>query len=181
VTRRRRPRFNLGNSPLQGGSFSPRPSGGSPTARRLPRPAPPVTGRRGPRRIPLPRPPAPRPGSSALRQMRQKPGTCHGTGTGTPRIVRAGPSSVKGAPSGRVNSLRSPLTLEPLPAQRPANTGQAEGPARLARGEPLSCQESVDSESRRLACRIRATANGPRRSPAVFDGHPAAAGRTGAR
>ena len=41
------------------------------------------------------------------------------SGAGTPRIVRAGPSSVKGArlplrvrPSGR------PLTLEPLPAQR---------------------------------------------------------------
>jgi hypothetical protein len=31
----------------------------------------------------------------------------------------------------------APLTLEPLPAQRPVNTGQAQGPARLARGEPL--------------------------------------------
>ena len=30
VTCRRRPRFNLGVSPLRGGSFSPRPLGGSP-------------------------------------------------------------------------------------------------------------------------------------------------------
>ena len=30
MTRRRRPRFNLGISPLRGGSFSPRPLGGSP-------------------------------------------------------------------------------------------------------------------------------------------------------
>jgi hypothetical protein len=47
---------------LRGRQLSPRPSDASPTARRLPRTAPPVTGRLRSRRIPLPRPPAPRPG-----------------------------------------------------------------------------------------------------------------------
>jgi hypothetical protein len=37
----------------------------------------------------------------------------------TPRIVQAGPSSLKGAPSARrLLRKRRPLTLEPLPAQR---------------------------------------------------------------
>ena len=55
----------------------------------------------------------------------------HSTGAGTPRIVRADPSSVKGAPTARLLLRKSkPLTLEPLSAQRPVNTGQAEGPAR---------------------------------------------------
>jgi hypothetical protein len=42
--------------------------------------------------------------------------------TGTPRIVRVGPSSVKSAPYGRVahgdGRKRPPLTPEPLPTQR---------------------------------------------------------------
>jgi hypothetical protein len=61
VTRRRQPGFTRGLA-VAGRQLSPRPSDASPTARRLPRSAAPVTGRCGARRIQLPRPPAPRPG-----------------------------------------------------------------------------------------------------------------------
>jgi hypothetical protein len=61
VTRRRRP-GSPGGLAVAGRQLSPRPSDASPTARRLPRAATPVTDRCGPRRTPLPRPPAPRPG-----------------------------------------------------------------------------------------------------------------------
>jgi hypothetical protein len=51
----------------------PRPSDASPTAQRLPRTAPPVTGRLRSSPYPLPRPPASRPGRSPSRHMRQPP------------------------------------------------------------------------------------------------------------
>jgi hypothetical protein len=109
---------SIGGLAVTGRAASPRPSDASPTARRRPAHG-----------TPGDRPPAV-PAVSRCR-ARQHHGQADGVtpdariaanvsqdGTGAPRIVRAGPSSVKGAPCGRVNSLRSPLTLEPLPAQR---------------------------------------------------------------
>ena len=52
--------------------------------------------RRRRRYYPLPRPPAPRPGRRPRNRRAGSPEDVTATGTGTPRLVRAGPSSVKG-------------------------------------------------------------------------------------
>ena len=48
------------------------------------------------------------------RQVHWKPGRCHSDWTGTPRIVRAGPSSLNGAPhpATRGRACGAPLTPE---------------------------------------------------------------------
>ena len=69
--------------------------------RRLPRTAPPVTRRP----VPAATSPMPRGASwscrQASRQVRRSPGEMSVHRAGTPRIVRGGPSGVKGAPSAR--------------------------------------------------------------------------------
>ena len=65
VTRRRQLGFNLGSRRCGAAAFRRALWAEARQARRLPRTAPQVTGRCGPRRIPLPRPPAPRPGRRA--------------------------------------------------------------------------------------------------------------------
>jgi hypothetical protein len=92
----------------------PSPAPG-PTARRQPGHGTPVTGRCGPRRIPLPRSPTPRPrrrvraGCAVSREDVLAVGRdrCAAYCPGWPLQL------IKGAPCGRVNSLRSPLTPEP--------------------------------------------------------------------
>jgi hypothetical protein len=134
VTRRRRVGFNQGSRRCGAAAFRRALWAEAHQARRLPRTAPPVTGRCGPRRIPLPHPPAPRPGRQHSRRVRQSPGSVTATGAGTPRIVRAGPSSVKGtrrsfqtAPQKRSSG---PTLERRRPTSGPDGEGQAEGQAR---------------------------------------------------
>ena len=62
---------------MRGGSFSPRPSAASPTARRLPRTAPPVTGRLRSPPYPAAAPASTTTRPSASRQICRSPGECH--------------------------------------------------------------------------------------------------------
>ena len=109
--------------------------------RRLPRTASPVTDRRGPRRISLPRPPAPRPGRWRRVECADRRMKDHSHGAGTPRIVRVGPSSVKGTRRSFLTASQkrsSGPVLERWSLCQPSGPdgeGQARGQARSARGE----------------------------------------------
>jgi hypothetical protein len=112
-------------------------------ARRLPRTAPRRPAACGPRRSSLPRPPAPRPGRSRRAECATNRESVTATRAGTPRIVRAGPSSVKGTRRSFLKPLRrNDLRDPPLSAgdlcqpSGPDGKGQAGGQARSARGEP---------------------------------------------
>jgi hypothetical protein len=113
-------RGSSGVSPLRGGSFSPRPSDGSPTARRLPRTAPPVTG------------PLAVPAVSRCR-ARQHHDQAINVAASAPAAGRMSQSRARNAahcPDWPLQPQRcfasrcagracgAPLTLEPLPAQR---------------------------------------------------------------
>ena len=87
-------------------------------------------------------------GPVASRQVCRSPGErSQLTGDGTPRIVRAGPSSVKGT---RRSFLTAPQKRSPGPTLErrslcqpsgPDGEGQAGGQARNARGEPQRLSE----------------------------------------
>ena len=95
MTRRRRPGFTQGLA-VAGRQLSPRPLGGGP-----PGASAAAHGTPGDRPLRSPPYPAAAPASTTTRptpsrRMRRKPRECHSQRAGTPRIVRAGPSSVKG-------------------------------------------------------------------------------------
>jgi hypothetical protein len=149
---------------LRGGSFSPRPSDGSPTARRLPRTASPVTGRCGPRRIPLPRPAAPRPG----RQRRAEHASRR------ENVTASGPErrALSGLAPPASTVLRIPLrgtrlrrAVDPGDLCQPSGPdgeGQARGQARRARGEPLDDQEAATESRPAQSCANRQPLTGGR-------------------
>jgi hypothetical protein len=96
VIRRKRLGFNRG-LPVAGRQLSPRPSDDSPRARQPPRTVAPVTGR-----MRSPPYPAAAPASTTTRPSTSRRCTGrrvrgHSHRGGTPRIVRAGPSSLNGA------------------------------------------------------------------------------------
>jgi hypothetical protein len=134
MTRRRRPGFTRGTRRC-GRQLSPRPSDGSPTARRLPRTAAPATRRQQSPPYPAAAPASTTARPSASRRARQSPGECHSQRAGTPRIVRAAPSSVKGTRRSFLTASQkrsSGPALErrrTLPAQRPDGEGQAKSQA----------------------------------------------------
>jgi hypothetical protein len=141
VTRRRRPGFNLGSHRYGAAAFRRALWAEAHQARRLPRTAPQVTGRCGPRRIPLPRPLAPRPGREPRagcadrRESVTDPGPERRALSGSaPPASRAPGDRFKTAPQ-----KRSPgPTLERRSLCRPSGPdgeGQAGGQARSARGE----------------------------------------------
>ncbi len=119
-------------------SFGRRPYGRGGCRARLPRhppqPVPAVTSpmRRGAVGV----------GRHASRRVRRTPGESHRHRAGTPRIVRGGPSVVKGTRRSflTASQKRSPgPTLERRSLCRPGGPdgeGQARGQARNARGEP---------------------------------------------
>src|SRR5262249_43342643 len=119
------------------------PSGRQPLrARRLPRTAAPVTGRlRSPPYLPGAMPASSRTRPSLSGRVRLPPREGTKRWAGTPRIVRVGPSSVKGT---RRSFLTASQKRSPGPALErrslcrpygPDGEGQARGQAREARGE----------------------------------------------
>jgi hypothetical protein len=108
---------------VAGRQLSPPPSGGSPTARRAAAHDFPATGSPLPAAaVPTVTPPMPRHTSrtrpSRSRRVRRPPSEDHSHRAGTPRIVRAGPSSLKRCFASRCagRACGAPLTPEPLPA-----------------------------------------------------------------
>jgi hypothetical protein len=143
VTRRKRLRFNRGSrrcgAAASLASFGrwPYGHGGGP------RTAPPVTGRLRSPPYPAAAPAITTARPTRSRQMRRSAGGCHSQLAGTPRIVRAGPSSVKGTRRSFLTASQkrsSGPTLDPGDLCQPSGPdgeGQARGQARSARGEPL--------------------------------------------
>ena len=136
VTRCRRPGFTRGLA-VAGRQLSPRPSDASPTARRA-----------AAHRAPGDRPPAVPAVSrcrarqlhgqaEASRRVRRSPGECHRHRAGTPRIVRAGPSSVKGTPRSFLTASQKRSSGPALERRSlcqpsgPDGEGQARGQARM--------------------------------------------------
>ena len=117
-------RGSPGVPPLRGGSFAAsfgrKPYGAATAAHRGP-----VTGRLRSPPYPAAAPASTMARPSRSRQVRQSPGRCHSRRAGTPRIVRVGPSSVKG-------TRRSFLT---------ASQKRSSGPA-LERRRPLPTQRA---------------------------------------
>jgi hypothetical protein len=128
---------------LQGGSFRRVLRTRALRRGELPRTASPVTGR-----LRSPPYPAAAPASNTARptrsrQVRQKPGECHNQRAGTPRIIRAGPSSLNGA-SHPLRGTRLRRAVDPGDLCQPSGPdgeGQAGGQARKARGEPQHLSE----------------------------------------
>jgi hypothetical protein len=141
-----------GVSPLRGGSFSPRPLGGSP-----PGASAAAHGTPGDRPLWSPPYPAAAPASttarpSASRRVRQSPGECHSPRAGTPRIVRTGPSSVKGT---RRSFLTAPQKRSSGPTLDPGDLSAS--PAGLtARARP-------EARPDRRAANLRGRRRGGRR------------------
>ena len=130
---------------VAGRQLSPRPSGGSPTARRAaphglprhrPQPVPAVTPRRRATRA--------GPGRHARAECADSRAKGHSHRAGTPRIVQVGPSSVKGTRRSFLTASQkgsSGPTLERRSLCRPSGPdgeGQARGQARNARGAPMT-------------------------------------------
>jgi len=96
ATRRRQLGFTLGVSQLRGGSFRRVLRTQALRRGELPRTAAPVTGRLRSPPYPAAAPASTTARPSPSRRVRQSPGERHSKRGGTPRIIRAGPSSVKG-------------------------------------------------------------------------------------
>ena len=138
MTRRRRLRFTRGLA-VAGRQLSPRPSDASPTARRLPRTAAPVTGRlRSPA---VPPGTAPASNGQAVNLAPSAPG-------GHEAVIATGPErrALSGLAPPASTVLRIPLrgtrlrrAVDPGDLGQPSGPdgeGQARGQARTARGEP---------------------------------------------
>ena len=151
MTHRRRLRFNRGirvaGRPASLASFGrwPYGCGGGP------RTAPPVTDRLRSPPYPTAAPASTAARPSALRQMRRSPGRCHSHRAGAPRIIRVGPSSVKGTrrsfPTASQKRSSGP-TLERWSLYRPRGPdgeGQARGQARSTRGEPPQLERKPEA------------------------------------
>ena len=135
---------------MRGGSFSPRPSAASPTARRLPRTAAPVTGRLRSPPYPAAAPAAPRPGPQRRARCADRREDVTATGADRRALSGLAPptSTVLRIPqAGRAYGAL--LTLEPLPAQA-GLTARARPKARPeAHAANLTevCQPAIDSKS----------------------------------
>ena len=143
MTRRRRPGFTPGVSPLRGGSFAAsfgrKPYGAAAATHRGPGDRPPAV-------LAVSRCRARLHHDQAVTLAPGAPiaGKCHSRRGGTPHIVRAGPSSLNGAPHPRYARTRLRRAVDPGDLCQPSGPdgeGQARGQARPARGEPQHLSE----------------------------------------